>query len=61
MATPVLPLLCGGLLGVYIFLSALLRLTQDAREPPAIEAGLPFLAPLLGIMREKSRYHIRLR
>jgi hypothetical protein len=45
----------------YLFLRLLLRLTQDAREPPAILTGLPFVSPLIGMIREKSRFHIRLR
>ncbi|KAK7956418.1 cytochrome P450 [Apiospora aurea] len=46
---------------LYVFLRLLLYCTQDAREPPAIETGWPFIGPLVGMLREKSRLHFRLR
>ena len=51
----------GVIASTYLFLRLLLRLTQDAKEPPAILTALPFVSPLLGMVREKSRFHIRLR
>lgn len=45
----------------YLFLRLLITWTQDVREPPAIETGLPFIGPLVGMIREKSRLHVRLR
>ncbi|KAK7974518.1 hypothetical protein PG989_016366 [Apiospora arundinis] len=46
---------------LYMFLRVILYSTQDAREPPAIETGLPFIGPLVGMIKEKSRFHFRLR
>lgn len=36
----------GGIAATYIFLLSLLRLTQDAREPPSICNTIPFVTPL---------------
>jgi cytochrome P450 len=58
---PTINLVLGGLAATYLFLRFLLALTQDAREPPAILTDVPFLQPLAGMIREKSRFHIRLR
>jgi hypothetical protein len=54
-------LVVGVAASTYLFLRLLLRLTQDATEPSAILTGLPFASPLIGMIREKSRFHIRLR
>lgn len=59
IATPTL--VCGGIVGVYVVLRFLLHFTQHAKEPPAIETGIPFLTPMIGMIREKSKYYIRLR
>ncbi|KAI1868481.1 uncharacterized protein JN550_006397 [Neoarthrinium moseri] len=59
--SPTVALVVGAIATTYLFLRLLLRLTQDASEPPAIETGIPFLSPLIGMIREKSRFHVRLR
>lgn len=51
----------GGLLATYLFLRFLLHVTQDAREPPTILTGIPFFSPVIGMIREKSRFYLRLR
>ncbi|KAM7187067.1 cholesterol 7-alpha-monooxygenase [Naviculisporaceae sp. PSN 640] len=51
----------GLLATTYAFLRFLLHLTQDSKEPPTILTGIPFFGPLTGIIREKSRFYIRLR
>lgn len=51
----------GGVTAAYLFLRLILYLTQDAREPPAILTGVPFFGPLVGMIREKSDFHVRLR
>ncbi|OTB18120.1 hypothetical protein K445DRAFT_314939 [Daldinia sp. EC12] len=58
---PVLTIALSGVVATYFFLLFLLHLTQDAKEPPAIETGIPFLSPLFGMFREKSRFYLRLR
>jgi len=59
--TPIVGLVLGGLVATCIFLRFLLSATQDAKEPPAILTGIPFVQPLIGMIREKSRFYIRLR
>lgn len=51
----------GGFTAIYLFFRLILYLTQDAREPPAILTGVPFFGPLVGMIREKSNFHLRLR
>lgn len=51
----------GGFTAIHLFLRLILHLTQDAREPPAILTGVPFFGPLVGMFREKSNFHLRLR
>lgn len=46
-----------GLAGTYIFFWALLRLTQDAREPPTVEDWVPFLSPIFSMITQGSRFH----
>ncbi|KAL2016802.1 hypothetical protein VTK56DRAFT_2971 [Thermocarpiscus australiensis] len=58
---PTISLVFGGLAATYLFLRFLLNVTQDAKEPPAILTGIPFLQPLVGMIREKSRFYVRLR
>jgi hypothetical protein len=49
-----------GLTATYVFLRFLLAYTQDAGEPTALETGIPFFSPLLG-MRQKGQFYIDLR
>ncbi|KAH8883487.1 cytochrome P450 [Thozetella sp. PMI_491] len=58
---PVVAIVFGGFAAAYLSLRLLLYWTQDPREPPAILTEVPFIGPLVGIIREKSRFHIRLR
>ncbi|KAI1180212.1 cytochrome P450 [Nemania sp. FL0916] len=51
----------GGLAVSYLFLRFLLYVTQDAREPPNIVDWLPFFSPLIGMIREKSKFFLKLR
>jgi hypothetical protein len=45
----------------YIGLSLLLHLTQDPQEPPVVDTILPFLSPMLGMVRKKTKYYVELR
>ena len=54
-------LVLGALAATYVFLRVVLRLTQDAREPPAILTGLPFISPVIRMGREKQKFYTRLR
>ncbi len=53
--------ICGCLVASYIFLRFLLNFTHDAKEPPTIMSGIPFVSPLVGMIREKASLYIRLR
>lgn len=57
----IVALVTGGIASTYLFLRLLLRLTQDTSEPPALLTSLPFIRPLIGMIREKTKFHIRLR
>jgi hypothetical protein len=57
----ILVLSAAGAATVYLVLRALLHVLHDEREPPAVETAIPFITPLIGMMREKNKYHIRLR
>lgn len=61
MATTSVYLVLGSILCFYAFLRLLLHFTQDATEPPVIETSIPFISPILGMIQQKSQYHIRLR
>ncbi|KAL2151436.1 hypothetical protein VTH82DRAFT_6534 [Thermothelomyces myriococcoides] len=61
MMAPVVSLVLGGLAATYVFLRVLLNLTQDVREPPAILTDIPFVQPLIGMIREKASFYVRLR
>lgn len=39
------------LVATYVFLQALLRLTQDAKEPELVSTSIPFLSPVFGMIR----------
>jgi hypothetical protein len=45
----------------YIGLSLLLHLTQDPQEPPVVDTIIPFLSPMLGMVRKKTNYYVELR
>lgn len=45
----------------YVFLSALLHLTQDAKEPPVIATQIPFLSPALGFIMGMQNFLVKLR
>ena len=47
----------GTLAATYVFLRILLHVTQDAREPPAILTEIPFVSPIIGMLRDKTRLH----
>lgn len=46
---------------LYLSLHLVLNITQDKREPPAIATSIPFLSPILGMSRKKSKFYIELR
>ena len=45
----------------YTFTQALLRYTQDAKEPPVVRFAIPFIGPINGMIKEKFRFYSNLR
>ncbi|KAK3322888.1 cytochrome P450 [Apodospora peruviana] len=45
----------------YIFLRLLLHLTQDPKEPPAVETTIPFVGPIVGMLTKKTDFYTHLR
>lgn len=56
-----LALLTGLLGSTYAFLGALIYLTQNAKEPPVVKTGIPFLGPLVGLLRGGPPFFASLR
>lgn len=54
-------LLLGFLGSTYVFLKALIYYTQHPKEPPAVETRIPFIGPLLCLLREGTPFFARLR
>lgn len=46
---------------VYFLLRLLIYATQDAQEPPILNVGIPFLGPVLRMMKDKEKFYPRLR
>ena len=45
---------------VYLALRARIHFTQHADEPPVILTGIPFLSPILGILRRRYKLYLDL-
>lgn len=46
---------------LFVMLQVLLRFTQDGKEPRAIETTIPFLSPIVAMVRYKADVYKRLR
>ena len=46
---------------VYLLLQLLLHYTHDRREPRPVATTLPFISPIIGMVRKKLNYYIELR
>lgn len=51
----------GGVAVTYVFLWALLHLTQNKKEPPAVLDSIPFLSPVLGMVRWSMDFYPSMR
>ncbi|KAK8136706.1 cytochrome P450 [Apiospora sp. TS-2023a] len=51
----------GCVLVTYAFLRAVLYFTQDSREPPMVMASIPFVSPILGMIRESMDFYPQMR
>ncbi|KAH9895539.1 cytochrome P450 [Xylariomycetidae sp. FL2044] len=59
--TSLLVLTISGATATYVFLFALLRLTQSPREPPAVATSIPFISPLIGLVSGMQKFTLKLR
>ncbi|KAL7621627.1 hypothetical protein AAE478_008953 [Parahypoxylon ruwenzoriense] len=50
-----------GIIVTYVLFQALLRLTQDPREPPLVSTFIPFLSPVFGMVKGNSRFYNQMR
>jgi hypothetical protein len=46
---------------LYAVLHSFLRIWQDAREPPVVLSGIPFISPVIDMVRKKARFFVHLR
>ena len=51
----------GSLSTTYLFLSALLHLTQDPKEPLMLGTSIPFITPVLGMISGMQKFTVKLR
>ncbi|KAI8960635.1 cytochrome P450 [Daldinia sp. FL1419] len=49
--------LVGAVAGAYMFLRALLYLTQDPKEPQSIANTIPFISPIIGMSAKKANFY----
>ncbi|KAF2196010.1 cytochrome P450 [Delitschia confertaspora ATCC 74209] len=49
-----------GFMVLYGLFQFLLRYTQDPCEPPPVATSIPFLGPIIGLMRKQHRYYVEL-
>ncbi|KAI5917892.1 cytochrome P450 [Camillea tinctor] len=54
-------LAAGVVAATYVFLHALLRLTQDTKEPPSLGNTIPFVTPMLNMASKGVRFHCYMR
>jgi hypothetical protein len=53
--------IAGTAIAIYVSFQLLLHFTQDKREPPSLATTIPFLSPIIGMSRKKTKYYIELR
>lgn len=61
MLNPRLLTALGTISASYVFFWALLRLTHDSREPPVLLSAVPFIGPVLGMIRWSINFYAHMR
>ncbi|KUJ11089.1 cytochrome P450 [Mollisia scopiformis] len=61
MSNAVIVTALGGIGATYIFFWALLYLTQDSKEPPIVSSSIPFISPILGMIRWSMDFYPHMR
>lgn len=53
----ILPVAVGVAAATYVLLVALLRFTQDAKEPTSISDTIPFVTPIINMASKGGAFH----
>ncbi|KAK2612672.1 hypothetical protein QQS21_001289 [Conoideocrella luteorostrata] len=61
MSTATVTIALSTIIACYVFFFALLHLTQDKSEPPVVSRSIPFVSPLLGMVRWGMDYYSHMR
>lgn len=51
----------GGIAATYMFLWALLHLTHKAKEPVLLSTSIPYISPILGMIRWSKDFYAHMR
>lgn len=49
------------IVGTSFFLTRILGMMQDPREPPSVSGYIPYIGHVIGLMRSKFNYYVQLR
>lgn len=49
------------IVGTSLFLTRIVGIKQDPREPPLVSAYVPYVGHVIGLMRSKFNYYVQLR
>lgn len=60
-SSPAIVAALGGIATAYIFLWALLHLTHDSQEPSLLSTSIPFVGPILGMIRWSKEFYAHMR
>ncbi|KAM0809414.1 putative Cytochrome P450 [Seiridium cardinale] len=61
MSSTVFTIAFGGVVATFVFFWALLHMTQDKSEPPVVSTSIPFVSPLLGMVRWSMDFYSLMR
>ncbi|KAL3421935.1 25-hydroxycholesterol 7-alpha-hydroxylase 1 [Phlyctema vagabunda] len=61
MSNPLFVTALGSVAATYVFLWALLHFTQDSKEPPVVSSTIPFVSPILGMIRWSMNFYAHMR
>jgi hypothetical protein len=54
-------MVAAGAIAVVSFLHIFVHYSQNPNEPPLVAYSLPFIGPMIGLTRKKTRYYVELR
>jgi len=53
--------IAAGAIAVVSFLHMIVRYSQNTNEPPLAFYSIPFIGPMVGLIRKKTKYYVELR